>query len=179
MTSPRLLNFNLQTRTAIYFTIGMLGIAFSCIFITRYFFLTSLDSLESMESQSASQQASSVVTLMVTQMEERSYDWAYWDETFELLTGGDKQAYRDRNLSPDSLDVLGLDMMIFADLHGKVIESIVRSPDDEPVDIDAVVKADVVTRHIQQMNGLLDSQRCSASGLLVVGQQVWAISLTP
>lgn len=179
MKSPRLLNFSLQTSTALYFIAGVLGIAISCIYITRYFFLTSLDGLESMEAQRASRQASSVINMMVSQVEERSYDWAYWDETYHLLADGNVADYRERNLATESLDILSLDMMIFADLNGKYVDSLLRDPATKVSDVSGLLTTSPIAEHIKVMNRQLDSKRHSRSGLMAINQQVWAVTITP
>ncbi|NMT92918.1 hypothetical protein HKB31_03785, partial [Vibrio alginolyticus] len=82
MQTPRLFNLNLRYKTALYFSLGLLGMIISFLFISRYFFLYSLDELENMEIDHSSQQAIAVIDMMVTQQEGSSYDWAYWDETY-------------------------------------------------------------------------------------------------
>lgn len=71
----RLLNLNLQTKTALYFLLGLLGVTLSCLYITRYFFVVSLSNLETMESNRASQQAQHVIAMMSDKLAEHSYDW--------------------------------------------------------------------------------------------------------
>ncbi|WP_325205896.1 CHASE4 domain-containing protein [Vibrio sp. 03_296] len=68
--------------------------------------------------------------MMISLQEDRSYDWAYWDETHQLFTEGDIAGYRDRNLYQESLDTLSLDMMAFVSLKGEVVESLVRAQGD-------------------------------------------------
>ncbi len=80
----------------LYFAIGLLGVTLSSLFIIRYFFLVSLDELERTDAEAARKQASSVISMMVTSQEDHSYDWAMWDETHELLSGGDVDAYIER-----------------------------------------------------------------------------------
>ncbi|CAK4067812.1 EAL domain-containing protein [Vibrio sp. 16] len=181
MNRLRLFNLKLETKTALYFIFGLLGITLSCLYITRYFFLLSLDSLETMESNRASAQAQSLITTMVQELEVRSYDWAYWDETHELLLGASLSDYRERNLVQESLDALSLDLMIFTDLQGQVIDSIERRDgDSEPVTLPAKIMSEpAVLEHISKMNKVLDSFRESFSGLLTVDDQVWIITLSP
>lgn len=85
MQTFRLSNLNLRYKTALYFSLGLLGMVLSCLFIVRYFFLYSVNQLEDMEINHANQQALAVVDLMVSQQTTNSYDWAYWDETYDLF----------------------------------------------------------------------------------------------
>lgn len=181
MKPTRLLNLKLQTKTALYFIFGVLGITLSCLYITRYFFLVSLDSIENVEAKRASEQAQNLITTMVQDLEDRSYDWAYWDETHELLLGASVIEYRERNLVQGSLDALSLDLMVFANLRGEIIDSLVRRDGDSEFDTipRQVMKAPPVLEHINAMNGVLDSFRESYSGLLAFNGQVWTISLSP
>ncbi|WP_159654766.1 bifunctional diguanylate cyclase/phosphodiesterase [Vibrio atypicus] len=178
MNRIRLLNLNLQTKTALYFIFGLLGVTLSCLFITRYFFLVSLDSLERMESERASAQANSLINMVVEELESRSYDWAYWDETHELLIEKNADEYRERNLSIDVLDSLGLDSMIFSTLQGENIVSIVRE-ENAAFGGGDLFEHPGIQEHIRSMQGLLDSYRESFSGLIVSGESVWNISITP
>ena len=83
MPNFRLLTLNLRYKTALYFSLGLLGMIISFLFISRYFFLYSLDELERTEISHANQQAHAVINMMVNQQREISYDWAYWDETYD------------------------------------------------------------------------------------------------
>lgn len=179
MTGIRSLNLKLQTKTALYFVLGLLGVILSSLFIVRYFFLVSLDSLEITELNTASQQASSVLNMMIREQEEHSYDWAYWDETHNLLIGGDVEAYRERNLMMESLDALKLDLMIFINLHDDVVDHLARDSDDYPNLVPHVINHPSVSDHINSMNQVLDAYRDSISGLIKVDEQIWSISVTP
>ncbi|EHD2248915.1 sensor domain-containing phosphodiesterase, partial [Vibrio vulnificus] len=124
MSRFRLLHLTLRSRTALYFGLGLTGVILSTLFITRTFFLYSLDELENLEVSRANKQAQAVIEMMISLQEDRSYDWAYWDETYQLFTEGDIAGYRDRNLYQESLDTLSLDMMAFVSLKGEVVESL-------------------------------------------------------
>lgn len=180
MNRIRLLNLTLQTKTALYFIVGLLSVTLSCLFITRYFFSVAINDLENSELRQSSDQARSVITKIAHDLEEHSYDWAYWDETHQLLQDGDPEAFRERNLSQSGLDTLMLDLMIFSDLHGDVIESIVRDGLDlEGQLVSSVVENTFIQRHIISMNRVLDAARDSYSGLLLVEGQIWNLSITP
>lgn len=93
----------LHTKTVLLFSLGIMAVLLSCLFVTRYFFLFSLNELEDMEIHRASDQAQAVIQSLVSRQEKNSYDWAYWDETYRLLID-DNPEYIDRNLSQESLD---------------------------------------------------------------------------
>jgi PAS domain S-box-containing protein len=153
----------------------------SFLFISRYFFLYSLDELERTEITHANQQAHSVINMMVNQQEESSYDWAHWDETYYLLKDGDIDADRDRNLYIESIDTLALDLMVFVTLEGKVLDSLTREKDKQRSYefVEQVVSLPEIKDHILDANNTLDIHRDSMAGLFKINHHVWSISLTP
>ncbi|EHI9272966.1 EAL domain-containing protein [Vibrio vulnificus] len=181
MSRFRLLHLTLRSRTALYFGLGLTGVILSTLFITRTFFLYSLDELENLEVSRANKQAQAVIEMMISLQEDRSYDWAYWDETYQLFTEGDVAGYRDRNLYQESLDTLSLDMMAFVSLKGEVVESLVRAQGDSTYNplVSQIVANDSVKSHFTKMNSMLDLYRESEAGLLLIDEQLWVISLTP
>ncbi|EHU9443948.1 EAL domain-containing protein [Vibrio vulnificus] len=181
MSRFRLLHLTLRSRTALYFGLGLIGVILSTLFITRTFFLYSLDELENLEVSRANKQAQAVIEMMISLQEDRSYDWAYWDETYQLFTEGDIAGYRDRNLYQESLDTLSLDMMAFVSLKGEVVESLVRAQGDSTYNplVSQIVANDSVKSHFTKMNSMLDLYRESEAGLLLIDEQLWVISLTP
>ncbi|OQK63311.1 CHASE4 domain-containing protein, partial [Vibrio vulnificus] len=181
MSRFRLLHLTLRSRTALYFGLGLTGVILSTLFITRTFFLYSLDELENLEVSRANKQAQAVIEMMISLQEDRSYDWAYWDETYQLFTEGDIAGYRDRNLYQESLDTLSLDMMAFVSLKGEVVESLVRAQGDSTYNplVSQIVANDSVKSYFTKMNSMLDLYRESEAGLLLIDEQLWVISLTP
>ncbi|MBE4606153.1 bifunctional diguanylate cyclase/phosphodiesterase [Vibrio navarrensis] len=177
----RLFHLTLRRRTALYFSIGLTAVILSTLLITRYFFLYSINELEDLELERANKQAFSVIQMMTRQLEERSYDWAYWDDTYQLFTERNIEEYRELNLFQDSLDTLGLDLMAFVTVQGELIESLVR-------DDSAVISPDLVTQavqnqnvqsHLHEMRRQLDGKQKSLSGLERIGERIWLFSLTP
>ncbi|MDV6249927.1 EAL domain-containing protein [Vibrio sp. EA2] len=154
----------------------------SCLIISRYFFLYSVDQLENMEIDHANQQALSVVDLMVSQQSANSYDWAYWDETYDLfLDKPDIAGYTERNLYLETLNSLNLDMMSFVTFAGQQLLSLTR---EESADKSSALSAKVVhhpyiQQHIAAMNHKPDAHRTQLSGLVKIDQTIWGLSLTP
>ncbi|NVD06583.1 EAL domain-containing protein [Vibrio sp. JPW-9-11-11] len=180
MSLFRLFNPTLQTKTALYFILGLLGVSLSCVMIVRYFFIVAIDDLERSELTQASSQAHSVIVKMTQDLKERSYDWAYWDETYHLLQGADAAAFAERNLSQDGLDALSLDLMVFSDLKGSVVTSIVDEHNLQSAALaENIARHPQVRRHIKLMNSVLDAARTDHSGLLLLDDSIWNISLTP
>lgn len=179
-TFLRLRFITLHTKTALLFSVGLVGIILSSLFITRHFFLYSLNELESIEIHRDSNQAQSVIQDLLVQQEKRSYDWAYWDETYQLLLNGDTQ-FAERNLYPDSLDTLGLDVLAFITESSQLVEYLCR--DIEPGTncslVEQLIRSQGVSDHLIQMHHTLDEDKTSRSGLIRVENSVWVVSLTP
>ncbi|WP_345775790.1 EAL domain-containing protein [Vibrio sp. 99-8-1] len=152
----------------------------SCLYITRYFFFISIDEIEHMQLSRASQQAQSLITKLSTDVEARSFDWAYWDETNELLVNGDSRSYREKNLSQGGLNELNLDLMIFVDSRQIVIEAITRdSKKYDTVLVSQLMLSEGVQQHFKNMTAVLDSNKRSKSGLLLLNGQIWNVSVAP
>ncbi|EJG1810863.1 EAL domain-containing protein [Vibrio parahaemolyticus] len=181
MQTPRLFNLNLRYKTALYFSLGLLGMIISFLFISRYFFLYSLDELENMEIDHSSQQAIAVIDMMVTQQEGSSYDWAYWDETYDLFAHRDIAGYSERNLYVETLDALNLDLMSFITLDGQSLVSLSRenTPESSSSLNNKVVSVPLLQQHILAMNSKLDVHRESLAGIFKINDNIWGLSLAP
>lgn len=181
MNSLRLFNSNLRYKTALYFSLGLAGMIISFLFISRYFFLYSLNELENMEISRANNQAHAVIEMFIDQQEERSYDWAHWDETYYLLKNGNVEAYRTRNLYLDTLDTLGLDLMAFIPLEGNVLDHFSRENDPKQSSqlVTSLMQDHAIAQHITDMNNRTDGVRESTSNLFKVANEIWMVSLTP
>lgn len=134
-----------------------------------------------MEISRAGNQAQSVIEMMVHQQEERSYDWASWDETYYLLKEHDVASYRARNLFIETLDTLSVDLMAFVTLDGMVLDYLSREGQsiNSVQQLSSLMSHDHIINHIAQMNLGADDMRQSLSGLFKVNQDVWVVSLTP
>ncbi|NAW61118.1 EAL domain-containing protein [Vibrio sp. V31_P5A7T61] len=169
---------NLEIKTALLFALGLVGVVLSSLLLTRYFFLYSLYELENMEVRRASTQASSVIESIIKSQEEASYDWAHWDETYLFLIDKDT-VYVERNLTQESLDILGVDIMVFLKPMGTLSLAYGRFSDSEVSHItDQMLNSDSVTEYLHLMERRRDSDKQSFSGLIRVDQQLWVISLT-
>ncbi|MBR9786406.1 MAG: EAL domain-containing protein [Vibrionaceae bacterium] len=154
----------------------------SCLVISRYFFLYSVNQLENMEIDHANQQALAVIDLMVSQQAANSYDWAYWDETYDLfLDERDIAGYTERNLYEETLNSLNLDMMSFVTLAGQELISLTResSPEKSSALSAKVVHHPLIQDYIASMKHKPDAHRTHLSGLLKIDQTIWGLSLTP
>jgi sensor domain CHASE-containing protein len=114
-------NIKLSTRTALLFGSGLLMILGMSILLTRFFFLHEINALELKATIAANRQAQQTIQIKLDDMARRSGDWAFWDETFELLTLGDADYY-ERNLNADSLKINDVDLMVFLSRNGDYVE---------------------------------------------------------
>lgn len=171
---------SLRRKTALLFGLGLLGIVLGCLFITRAFFLYSLDQLESQEIAQDGYQASAIIHQVIETQAERAYDWAYWDETNRLFTEGDIEGYWQRNLFPGALDTLGLDLITFVTRQGEALASASRQTAQAQRDMNQQILSNTaIQQHLSRMRQAPDAERNSLAGLIRTGQQIWVITLTP
>lgn len=154
-----------------------MAVIFSCLFVTRYFFLFSINELEDIEIRRASLQAKAVIENLATRQEDASYDWAFWDETYHLLTGDDPD-YVERNFSIETLDALGLDLMAVLQPDRNVLAVKVRGSDGLFL-TQLILSSQSIDGYLDSMQHKLDGDKVSTSGLLKIGRQVWIVSLSP
>ncbi|AJR08357.1 bifunctional diguanylate cyclase/phosphodiesterase [Photobacterium gaetbulicola] len=136
MKIKNLVSAKLSTRTAILFGAALFAIAALCLLCARYFFLQNLNEIEQQHVIQHVEQAEKMIDIAVRQQLKRSFDWSYWDESYQLVKQGDA-AYRERNLYYDGLQSLDIDLMVFLDLDGNVAESIYATEQDKTVPLPA------------------------------------------
>ncbi len=168
----------LHTKTAFLFALGLAGIIFSSLFVTRYFFLYSLNELENIEIHKASSQAYFVIQSLSKRQEDASHDWAYWTESYELLTQ-ENTGFEERNLYIDDLDALGLDFMAFFNVSQQFVAGIGRDIEDINDFSQSVLTDEGINAHLREMSGKSDSEKSSISGLVRIGGNIWVVSVTP
>ena len=97
MGSPVLLSLKhikLSTRTALLFGGGLLMILGLSILLTWFFFLREINALELKATTETNRQAHQTILLKLSDMAQRSGDWAFWDETFDILLAvNDEDSY--------------------------------------------------------------------------------------
>ncbi len=173
----------LSTLTALLFGVGLFAISAICLFSARYFFLMNLNDIEQQQILQHNSEAESVINILVQSQGKRAYDWATWDESYQLVTVGD-DAYRDRNLYYEGMKTLDLDMMVFIDHQGEIVESVMASAahqlDDLPVSLrNQLMSDDGIGTFVDALviGNVPDSDE--RAGLIVMDGDIWIISVTP
>jgi len=85
--------------------------------------LTVMPSFLALESQSAERNQSralEAIELEKDQVANSSGDYAFWDDTYEFMTGGQPD-YVEKNVNPESLQTLGINYFALIDATGKVV----------------------------------------------------------
>ncbi|OOE88068.1 EAL domain-containing protein [Salinivibrio sharmensis] len=165
----------LHSKAALIFILGLLAIFISSLLVTRYFFLFGISHLEDIEIARSNDQAQAIIERLINNQAEYAIDWAHWDDTYELVNGRNPD-FAARNLEDASLESLGLNLMGFADLNGKVIEAKVLNEKDEHAFISDIYQSAPVHDHITQR---WSNQRQSLAGLLELRGRIWVISVSP
>lgn len=182
----RIKNFapaKLSTRTALLFGAGLFAIAAICLFFARYFFLMNLNTIERGQILQHSSQAKMAIDVLIRNQGTRAYDWASWDESYQLVTRGD-EAYYDRNLYYDGLKNLDLDLMIFLNRDGKVIESTMTAGQGLTTTVsDRILERLLSPKGLGEFLSDLVSGRIPAvqerSGLVAIDDKIVVVSITP
>ncbi|OLQ77725.1 hypothetical protein BIT28_05125 [Photobacterium proteolyticum] len=173
----------LSTRTALLFGAGLFAIAAICLFCARYFFLMNLNDIERQQILKDNYQAKAVIDILVRSQGERSYDWANWDESYQLVTKGD-DVYRDRNLNYDALKNLELDLMLFVNKGGDIVESSVvngrgRTSKVSPGFLHQLLSLQGIGTYLDVLTqGHLPDNQVK-SGLISISGKVLIVSVTP
>ncbi|WP_246201063.1 bifunctional diguanylate cyclase/phosphodiesterase [Vibrio ziniensis] len=168
----------LHTKTAFLFAVGLAGIIFSSLFLTRYFFLFSLNELENIEIHKASSQASFVIRSLSSRQETASYDWAYWNESYDLLAKQD-DGFAERNLHVDELDVLGLDFISYLTPDRRFQVGVGRDIEDIESFTTTVINDEGIAHHLIDMQSKLSANKTSISGLIRLDDDIWVVSVSP
>jgi diguanylate cyclase (GGDEF)-like protein/PAS domain S-box-containing protein len=122
----RLKDSKLSTRATWLFAGGLLVIMGGSLCVLSLFFLHSIGQIEQDNISRSNQQARETISLKLNDMATRSMDWAYWDETYQLLTQGDSE-FAARNLTAESLRTNDVDLMVFLDRQGQLREAVTLS----------------------------------------------------
>ncbi len=179
MNKPSRFRFvTLHTKTAFLFALGLAGIIFSSLFLTRYFFLYSLNELENLEIHQASSQAFHVIESLSTRQEEASHDWAYWTESYDLLTK-ENTGFEERNLHIGDLDAIGIDFMTFFRVNNQFVAGIGRNIDDAKAFNERVISDAGISSHLAEMKTQQNGTKKDISGLIRIDDNIWVVSVTP
>lgn len=177
-------NIKLSTRTAILF-FGSLGLVVAfCIALTWYFFLREINHLEIETSIETNRQAQETLRIKQEELAHRIGDWAFWDETYDMITKGD-DGYHERNLNAESLNINDLTLMIFLDREGDFVDGaqLNHSKDQSLPVSKSVVNAILAKEGVGQQLDLLihasEIKRESISGIINVLGDPMLIALSP
>lgn len=173
----------LSTRTALLFGVALFAIAALCLLCARFFFLKNLSEIEQQHVIQHVDQAEKMIDIAVYQQLKRSFDWSNWDESYQLVTRGDA-AYRERNLYYDGLQSLDVDLMVFLNLDGTVIESIYATEQGSSVALPARLKQRLLSPEGLglKLAGEIESGAVTGSayaGLLGWGDDIMIVSVAP
>ncbi|UTV30978.1 bifunctional diguanylate cyclase/phosphodiesterase [Photobacterium atrarenae] len=173
----------LSTITALLFGCSLFAISIICLVFARYFFLSDLDDIERQHVLQHSLQAKTVIESLLQDQQIRSFDWAYWDESYRLVTAGD-QTYHDRNLYYDGLVALDIDLVAFLNRQGRLIESRMTTSQSETIAIPAKLREQLLSPqgigHLVEaaIRGEADIAQAH-SGLIRFDDDILVVTLTP
>ncbi len=103
---------NLRRKTLVILGLTMIGAVALILLLSYTVLIGSFSSFEEETVHSSLDNALKSISYELSLIELRCGEWARWDETYEFIRAGD-QGYIDRNLNPDSLNNLDIDLCLF------------------------------------------------------------------
>lgn len=180
----RLRNIRLATRATLLFAVSLLMVMGTSLLVLGFFFLHSISDIESQLLVRANHQARESINLRLDEMAARSIDWAYWDETYRLLTSGDER-YAQRNLNTDSFKTNDVDLMLFLDRRGQPkLASMLNPQRTELIAVSAELSQELLSddglgSRIQHLLQHPDVEPRPISGIIMLQGIPWNVALTP
>ena len=180
----RLKDCRLATRATWLFAGGLLLIMGGSLCFLSLFFIHTIDNIERDFIASGNLQARQSIQLKLNEMAMRSMDWAYWDETYQLLTGGDAE-FSERNLSADSLKTNDVDLMVFIQRSGHPVEAVELLPGSNllhPLSAErwqALASHDALGDRLAIMSKQPDQDTKPLSGVITLAGEPYLIAITP
>lgn len=181
----RLKDSKLSTRASWLFASGLLLIMGGSLCVLSLFFLQSIGQIEHEFIARSNQQARETIFLKLNEMATRSMDWAYWDETYQLLRQGDSE-FAARNLSAESLKTNDVDLMVFLSRQGQVREAVELSPTAPgilqpltPSRWQALSSSEAIGSRLSFLLQRPDQERKPVSGIIALQGEPYLIAVTP
>ena len=174
----------LATRATWLFAGGLLLIMGGSLCFLSLFFIHTIGDIERDFIARGNIQARQSIQLKLDEMATRSMDWAYWDETYQLLTHGDA-GFAERNLSADSLETNDVDLMVFIQRNGHPITAVELGPEKEqltplsPARWQALASHDALGERLAVMRKNPDQDTKPLAGVVTLAGEPYLIAITP
>lgn len=111
---------NLRRKTLVILGLTLIGAVALILLLSYTVLIGSFSSFEEETVHSSLDNALKSISYELSLIELRCGEWARWDETYEFIKTGD-QGYIDRNLNPDSLNNLDIDLCLFVNETGSLV----------------------------------------------------------
>lgn len=174
----------LATRATWLFAGGLLLIMGGSLCFLSLFFIHTIGDIERDFIARGNIQAHHSIQLKLDEMATRSMDWAYWDETYQLLTHGDA-GFAERNLSADSLKTNDVDLMVFIQRNGHPVTAVELSPEDKqltplaPDRWQALTSRDALGERLAVLRERPDQDTKPLAGVITLAGEPYLIAITP
>ena len=174
----------LATRATWLFAGGLLLIMGGSLCFLSLFFIHTIGDIERDFIARGNIQARQSIQLKLNEMATRSMDWAYWDETYQLLTHGDA-GFAERNLSADSLKTNDVDLMVFIQRNGHPVAAVELSPEDKQLSPLAAERWQALTSHdalgerLAALRKHPDQDTKPLAGVITLAGEPYLIAITP
>ncbi len=111
---------SLRAKTLLILGTGSIAILLFAFFLSRYQVLKGFDRQDREDTRINIGRVENAISNEIADINSTTYDYSYWDETYAFIQGKDPD-YLNRNVTPETLNNLRLDLMAFVDESGKVV----------------------------------------------------------
>lgn len=122
---------SVKLKTILIVLIGCISLIIVSFGIYHVTIMKYIDDIECNNINKSFKTAQNVIGREEADIAETSLDWADWNDTYNFISGKNRQSYIDSNFSGDTLKQLKLNMMIFTDNSGSIVYSTSDGIEDE------------------------------------------------
>jgi sensor domain CHASE-containing protein len=168
--------FSLRVRTLLTVGLTLLALSLVVVALSRFVVLDGFRDLENRTAQENVHRALNTLDSQAEALDISVMDWAYWDDTYQFAQDQNED-YREANLDYQSLFTLQINVMVFFDASGHVLESravdLTTGLDSQlPVGIEDAVNENRILL-------LLDGENRTFRGVLSLNDQLMLVAARP
>lgn len=119
----------IKLKAYIICSISIIFVIIVTTFIFNIVMVRHIDSIENTQINDDYKAVNSIIDEEYQNLHRTNLDWAHWDNTYNFISGINRQNYTEVNLQEDTLNQLDVDFMYFYDNNMNMISSLTKSTD--------------------------------------------------
>lgn len=165
---------SVKRKTTLIFVISFLFITACAFMVFNFVIARYINNIETDNINESFNVINSIFDREKMNMKKQSLDWSVWDDTYEFLSGENKQSYIESNLQDNTLNQLNLNFMIFIDKNGKMFYNLSNGINHE-------IKSQLVDKLINNSKQSITFKNNNEvhSGILNASNKLFIISASP